>query len=430
MTACVLLIAGAQFVGHPVENPPVTDPIKAPENVTSILRRACYDCHSNETNLSWIDKIAPASWLVAADVKEARSRFNFSTWDTLSGADQQGRMWEVLNMILTNKMPLRSYAALHPSAKISQEEIAVLKNYVEGLSPANYHDTAVVNEAEREFDNFSKLSDANTTRPVAANGVAYIPDFQNWQVVSTTNRFDNHSIRVVYGNAIAVKAIRENNIRPFPNGSTIVKAVWNSIESERGDITPGSLNSVQIMTKDNARFPDSKGWGFAKFNGISLKPYGATRAFNTTCFNCHKIASENDYLFNLPLESKEGKREMFDADSLKVITSFANTKEQTMSVLYGNALAKKSALAGYTTHVAGERFKLVTYKQANNKYWYGSHINGEVKSIETVKSGGVKGNELSYVLEKGEAAVNKAGQPLNVFSRINEILSHRPSVYP
>lgn len=426
----MLLVAGAQFIGQPIQNPPVTNAIKAPEHVTAILRRACYDCHSNETNLSWIDKIAPASWLVAADVKEARSRFNFSTWDTLSAADQQGRMWEVVNMILAKKMPLRSYAALHPSTKISQEEVAVVKNYVEGLSPANYHDTAVVNEAEREFASFSQRSDAKDMKPVAANGVEYIPNYQDWQVISTTNRFDNHSIRVVYGNAIAVKAIRPNKIRPFPNGSTIVKAVWNSIENENGDITPGSLNSIQMMTKDNARFPGSKGWGFAKFNGISLKPYGATKAFNTTCFNCHKIAGENDYLFNLPLENTKGIREMFDADSLRVIASFANTKEQTMSVLYGNSLAKKSALAGCTTHAPGERYKLVTYTQADNKYWYGSHINGEVKRIETVTSGGVNGNELSYVREKGDAPVGKAGHPVNVFSRINEIFSHRPSVFP
>lgn len=417
----VIVFAAMQLVTPPVKNAPVTNPIKAPADVVAILQRACYDCHSNETNLSWYDKIAPASWLVNADVKEARSRFNFSTWDTLSATDQQGRVWEMVNMVLTHKMPLSTYAALHPKAKLSTADIAVLKNYAEELSPANYHDTALVNATERALDVFSNGVTNDKKQPVAANGIAYMPDFQNWQVISTTNRFDNHSIRVVYANAKAAKAVRENNVQAFPEGSTIVKAVWNSIENENGDIKPGTLNSIQVMTKDTRRFTQSKGWGFAKFNGTGLKPYGTTAAFNTTCFNCHKIADATDYLFNIPLENKTGKREVFDARGLKVITSFANTHQQTMAVLYGNEAGHTTALKGYRVHVPGEVFTLVTYQQANNKYWYGSHINGEIKSVETVRSG-IADNQLTYTLEQGSVAGSA--------TRIAEILSHQPSVFP
>lgn len=303
----ILFVTAMQFVGQPVQNPPVTAAIKAPDEVVKILRRACYNCHSNETQLSWYDKIAPVSWLVKADVSEARSRFNFSTWDTLSPADQQGRLWEMVNMVLTGKMPLPTYTAIHPEAKLSIGDIATLKKYVQDLSPAKYHDTAVIHEAGRELEQSMQKPSMATNSPVAANGIAYIPDYQNWQVISTTNRFDNHSIRVVYGNGIVVKAIKENQTHSLPEGSTIVKVVWNSIEEKNGDIIPGTLNSVQIMTKDSKRFADSKGWGFAKFNGIKLKPYGNTPLFNTTCFNCHKIASKNDFVFNLPLPNNELK---------------------------------------------------------------------------------------------------------------------------
>lgn len=296
----VLFTTVLQFISTPVHNTPVTAPIKAPGEVLDILRRACFDCHSNETKLSWVDQVAPVSWLVKADVTKARSRFNFSTWDTLSPVDKQGRLWEMVNMILTGKMPLPAYTAIHPEAKLTTNDIAILKNYVQSLSPATYHDTAVINQANRESRQLQPR-----TLPVAANGVAYIPDYKSWQVISTTNRFDNHSIRIVYANDIAVQAIRLNRINPFPEGSTIVKVVWNSIEEKNGDILPGSLNSVQIMTKDSKKFADSKGWGFAKFNGTALKPQGATRLFNTTCFNCHKIASKNDYVFNLPLPDNE-----------------------------------------------------------------------------------------------------------------------------
>lgn len=305
---CIAIVADMPaFIEQPVQNAPATHPIKAPAEVTKVLQRACYDCHSNQTKLNWYDKVAPVSWVINHDVTVARSRFNFSAWDTLSHADQQGRVWEMVNMVLTQKMPLSTYATIHPQSRLSDQEISILKNYANSLGPAKYHDTAVIAEGDREYNHFKAKPIPASKELAAVNGVKYIPDYQNWQVISTTNRFDNHSIRVVYGNAITVKAIKENHINPFPNGATIVKVVWNSIEEKNGDINPGSLNSVQIMTKNDAKFPDSKGWGFAKFNGIKLKPYGETAAFNTTCFNCHKAASDNGYVFNIPLMNNELK---------------------------------------------------------------------------------------------------------------------------
>lgn len=296
------LFAGIQFIQPAVSNPPVTHPMQAPEAVSRILKRACYDCHSNETKPTWFSKIAPASWLVSAQVNTARSRFNFSTWDTLSNTSRQTLLWEMVNMILDGKMPLQSYTAVHPEAKLSAADIRVLKQYVNSLNPVTYHDTALIRQSEQDFEQFRTKPEAPKTLPVAANGVQYISGYRNWQVISTTNRFDNNrSIRVVYANPIAAAAVKNNHIKPWPEGSVLVKVVWNIIEEENGDIIPGAFNNVQIMIKDNNRFPDSGGWGFAKFNGTGLKPYGNSPSFNAACFNCHKAASEYGYVFNIPL---------------------------------------------------------------------------------------------------------------------------------
>lgn len=423
VTILAIAFAGLQVIQRPVENPPTDHPLQAPKPVVAILQRACYDCHSNRTQLRWYDKIAPASWLVKDHVNEGRSRFNFSTWDTLSPVDQAGRIWEMVNMALTGKMPLGSYTAMHPETKLSDKDIDILKDYAASLSPAKYHDTTVINEADKEYATFAAGNKINVKGLEAANGVAYIPDFQHWQVISNTDRFDLHSLRVVYANDILVKAIEQNDIHPFPQGATIVKAVWNSIEESNGDIRPGSLNSIQIMTKDDKRFPDSKGWGFAKFNGYNLKPFGATPLFNTTCFNCHKITDKQDYVFNLPLEDNAGKREIFHTDGLQVITSFANRQLHTMCVLYGNASALQSALNNYKTHGNGELYRLVTYAQAGNKYWYGSYINGAVKSVETIRSNA--SGALAYTLDKGNAP-----QQETAATRIATIFSYRPAVFP
>lgn len=307
--ALVVLLLSASLLAPPVQNSPVTHPMQAPPEVTAVLRKSCYDCHSSETRLNWLDKMAPAAFLVAADVKEARSRFNFSTWDTLSLTDKQGRVWEMVNMVVNGKMPLASYAALHPEARLTEKDIAVLKKYAQDISPAVIHDKAIIRQAGKELDQFrEKNAVPAINKIVAPNGVPFFPDYQNWQVISTTNRFDNNrSIRVVYGNATAVKAIRANHINPFPDGSTIVKAVWNIVEEANGDIVPGSFANVQIMTKNNKLYANTNGWGYAKFNGTALKPYGTGPAFALSCHNCHKAAEDNGYVFNIPLLNRELK---------------------------------------------------------------------------------------------------------------------------
>ena len=71
-----------QFIPVDRTNPPVTREVAWDSAETArIARRACYDCHSNETVWPWYSNIAPASLLVASDVRDGRSYLNFSEWD-------------------------------------------------------------------------------------------------------------------------------------------------------------------------------------------------------------------------------------------------------------------------------------------------------------------------------------------------------------
>jgi hypothetical protein len=299
-----------QFITPQIKNPPVAGKPATPKDVTRIFERACYDCHSNETQLKWFDKIVPASWEVSNDVEEARSRFNFSEWDKLSKADQQVILWKAVNAVITGKMPLPSYVALHPETNVTSADIETLKKYINSL-PNNKPDNdsaaqVSANAADNERQHYHGESEATKTIPVALNGVRYVTGYQNWQVISTTNRFDNNTMRIVYGNDITVKAIKENNINPFPNGATIVKVVWNKIEDKDDLIRAGAFNAVQIMIKDEKKYPRTGGWGFAIFNGLKLVPTGKTALFENDCFNCHKLqASDNGYVFNIPLKDRE-----------------------------------------------------------------------------------------------------------------------------
>jgi Haem-binding domain/Cytochrome P460 len=429
--AIILLVGVAvQFTTPKITHPPVTGTLSAPEEVAQIYKRACYDCHSNETKLKWYDKIAPASWLVAEDVKEGRSRFNFSEWGKLSAADQQTILWETVNEMVAGKMPLRSYRALHPDAAISTGDIEVLKRYVNSLPNGKPADAGAAEAAANELRNFRNKNTGSGDIPVALNGVSYVTGYRQWQVITTPNRFDNYTIRVLYGNDIAIKAIKENKIVPFPKGATVVKVVWNKILDKEGNVTTGALNSIQIMTKDDDRFSKTGGWGFALFSGIKLMPFGETAFFETTCYHCHHdLARETGYVFDVPLPPA---REMFDADNLEVIAPSMNRAQGTMSILYGNKAARLSTLDSGNGHKPGELYTLATWEQVNDPHWYGSNINGQLKSVETVSvsSASNGGVSVDFKLVKGSGPKDAGGHTIDPQDRMGFILHQQPTVFP
>ena len=124
--AALLAVAlGIQLVPVDRSNPPVQRTIDAPEDVERVLRRSCYDCHSNETDWPWYSRVAPASWLVADDVHEAREDMNFSEWPD-DPDDATDLIEEIGEQVESGAMPLDSYLWLHPEARLSDEERQLL----------------------------------------------------------------------------------------------------------------------------------------------------------------------------------------------------------------------------------------------------------------------------------------------------------------
>jgi hypothetical protein len=105
---------GVNHVNPPVLSEPSWD---SPETV-ALHRRACADCHSNETVWPWYSNVAPMSWLLQKDVDEARSGLNFSEWEGQKRIDAR----LVRDMIETGAMPPSRYVMLHPEARLSQAE--------------------------------------------------------------------------------------------------------------------------------------------------------------------------------------------------------------------------------------------------------------------------------------------------------------------
>lgn len=136
MTARRWLVIGAvavaaQFVGRHAPNPPV-DPAaafkasQAPQQIRDLLRRSCFDCHSNETVWPWYADIAPGSWLMNWDVNRGRRQFNFSTWEQKNVFDRADLLDKMCEQVKKKEMPLPQYLLLHRSAKLTDADVAAI----------------------------------------------------------------------------------------------------------------------------------------------------------------------------------------------------------------------------------------------------------------------------------------------------------------
>lgn len=133
LLAIVLLLVAIQFVPVVRSNPPVTTDVPAPPDAKTVLRRACYDCHSNETVWPWYSKVAPISWLVARDVRKGREELNFSTRDQYTTQVQAKKLKESWKEVADGEMPLWFYMPLHRDAVLSTEDREMLRKWAIGL---------------------------------------------------------------------------------------------------------------------------------------------------------------------------------------------------------------------------------------------------------------------------------------------------------
>jgi hypothetical protein len=307
--AVAAVVAGAalQLVRPKIEQPPVTAEIDAPAEVRAVLRNSCYNCHSNETRLSWFDQPVPAYWLVAHDVTEARKRLNFSEIGKLPAAAQRGMLFEAVNQIRLGAMPLPSYRQAHPESAVRAEQLAVLERYLApfGDLPAETGAAQVqAGHAPGEIPEPGVGQIHLSVRSInpEPNGVSFLAGYQTWKPISATDRGDNHTLREILGNDVAVKAIAEKKIMPWPDGAAFAKVAWEAVPDANGELQTGKFIQVEFMVKDAKRYASTAGWGWGRWRGMDLKPYGKDAHFTDECVGCHEPLRGNDYVYSLPVE--------------------------------------------------------------------------------------------------------------------------------
>ena len=132
----VLLII-AQFFQPPHNNgsavnaSDITHAVQVPDTVTSLLKTACYDCHSDHTNYPWYSKITPVNWWLNNHINEGKRELNFSVFNSYSYKRKGKKLDEIDKQVEKHEMPLKSYLWIHNEAELNDAQRKMIIDWAE-----------------------------------------------------------------------------------------------------------------------------------------------------------------------------------------------------------------------------------------------------------------------------------------------------------
>ncbi len=433
--AGLVVFVAIQFIRPTISHPPVTGDLAAPPEVAQVLRNSCYDCHSNETRLAWFDQIVPAYWLVVNDVKDARRVLNFSEIGSLPAAQQKAALYDAVNQIQLGAMPLAAYTRLHHGADVTPAQLKALESYLNPPLPSSAASPRDLAADDAQYQAWIREGSAPRAVAPAPNGIEFPVDYKNWKAISTTDRFDNQTMRAILGNDTAIQAIAKNLINPWPDGTTFAKVAWFERDDGQGQVRPGAFFQVEFMIRDSRKYAATKGWGWGRWRGAGLAPYGKDAGFSSECVGCHAPLRDSDYVFTMPLRAAALAGSLpYNPLQWDVISCSIDKHAGTMSTLYGNDVAVRYARSNaQQDYPAGSVLSLVTWSQRPDVHWFGANIPGQPKSVEFVSVTAGPGNQIAYSYEnyQGSPLVrNSSSDGRAAGSRASDLLSHRAAVMP
>ncbi len=126
-----------QNTGETASENDITKVYQVPDAVHAVLKKACYDCHSNSTNYPWYTHIQPFGWLMNSHIKEGKSELNFNEFGSYSARRQRSKIKAILASIKDGSMPLTSYTLIHRDAKLNNTQKTLITNWLSQLEEAS-----------------------------------------------------------------------------------------------------------------------------------------------------------------------------------------------------------------------------------------------------------------------------------------------------
>jgi hypothetical protein len=75
--------------------------------------------------------VAPISWRITEDVEHGREEMNFTEWNRASARKRARVADKVWEEVQEGKMPLPQYLRMHPEARLSEADLAVLREWAD-----------------------------------------------------------------------------------------------------------------------------------------------------------------------------------------------------------------------------------------------------------------------------------------------------------
>lgn len=104
-----------------------------PNNVQAVLKKACNDCHSNNTVYPWYAELQPLGWWLDHHVDEGKEELNLDDFLNYSLRKQYHKLEEITEQVKTGEMPLNSYTWTHKDAILTMEEKLLLTSWSQGI---------------------------------------------------------------------------------------------------------------------------------------------------------------------------------------------------------------------------------------------------------------------------------------------------------
>ncbi|HTB79628.1 MAG TPA: heme-binding domain-containing protein [Opitutaceae bacterium] len=109
----------------------ITAKVTVPAEVQSVLTKACYDCHSDNTRYPWYAEVQPVGWWLASHIRDGKGHLNFSEFGAYDAKRADRKLHGAGRTIDTGFMPLHSYLWIHRDAVLTAAEKKLLIDWTE-----------------------------------------------------------------------------------------------------------------------------------------------------------------------------------------------------------------------------------------------------------------------------------------------------------
>lgn len=150
---------------------------------------------------------------------------------------------------------------------------------------------------------FETAKDTKSLKEITEmNGIDFTKYYnftKKWRLVTIRYREDSTEIRAIYANDKAWAGLTK--LKPnYPDGAMFGKVAYlteqdPSFPSSR---QPISTMRYQFMLKDQKKYKETNGWGYALFTPNGKLFSGGKKENTLACAACHRVVPERDYIFS------------------------------------------------------------------------------------------------------------------------------------